>query len=165
MALNLIFNFDEMGSKTDKATRDLKRYFKKQGLDTTEIEISVIKRTSGVSYREMHVALVDSQTVTFLIKQTGDIFKVKINGKELPIKNQHDHEAAIKEVLAKLDSGRAAFQKMQARAKVQLPPKLKSTVTSKIALLEDKKQALDESLQQVEQQIAALQLKIEAEQY
>lgn len=156
MALNLIFNFEEMGSKQDKATKDLKRYLKKKGIDSTDIEISPIKRTSGISYREMHIVLSDSQTLTFLIKQTGDIFKVKINKKELPIKNQHDHELAMKEVLAKVESGRAAFQKMQAKALVKLPPKMQSTTKTRSTLLEEKNADLDKALAEADSKLAEL---------
>ena len=35
----------------------------------------------------------DGQTVTLAVKETGDVFEVKINGKVQPLRNQDDHAA------------------------------------------------------------------------
>ncbi|WP_211473786.1 hypothetical protein [Collimonas humicola] len=76
MAKNLIFSFDDMGSKKDTATRAVVRYFARAGSHIVQGDISPsIKRSSGVSHREMVLTFADSQVVTFSIKQSGDIFK------------------------------------------------------------------------------------------
>lgn len=118
---NLLFSFEDLSSK-DKAFKQVSRYFSRAGANIVQHEIpSKIKRTSGISYREMLLTFADSQRVTLRIKQTGDIFQVLLNDKILPIKEQDDHVKAIAEIVQAMDAGRSRFQKKLAAAKVRPP--------------------------------------------
>ena len=119
--LNLIFSFEDLTQK-DKAVREITREFQKLGVVVVATDIpSATKRTAGITYREVNLSFADSQTVTFCVKKTGDIFQVKLNGRVLPMKEQGDQTKAIKEIADAMDKGRAAFQKKLANAKVNIP--------------------------------------------
>lgn len=154
----IVFDFDKMNGKDDKSTKDVIKVFTKAGIQTTSSDLSAIKRTSGISYKELTLGFADSQQVTFQIKQTGDIFKVKINGKEMPIKNQQNIDAAIQEIIAKLDKGRLDFQKKLARTKVALPEKIKSTVATEETKLTQREKELDELIAEADKTLAELGL-------
>ncbi|AZI14500.1 defense against restriction DarA-related protein [Avibacterium paragallinarum] len=155
----IVFDFEKMNGKDDKSTKEVIKYFTKAGIEVASSELSAIKRTSGISYKELALGFADSQQVIFQIKQTGDIFKVKINGKEMPIKNQQNIDQAIQEIIAKLDKGRLDFQKKLARTKVALPPKIKSTITSEEATLTQREQELDELIANADKTLNELQAK------
>ena len=83
---NLVFSFEDMGLKSDKATRDLVKYFTRAGNSVVQGEaVATIKRTAGISYREMVLTFADSQVVIMRIKQSGDIYQVLLNGKVIPV--------------------------------------------------------------------------------
>ena len=154
---NIILNFDEMGSKKDAATRAIIKAFAKAKAEVVQGDVSQgVKRTSGISYREMLLTFNDSQTVTLLVKKTGDIYQVKLNGKVIPIKNQDDHQAAVNEIAARMDAGRTAFQKKLAAARVELPKEIKSAAPKIEAALGEKLKALDEAIEATKGEIAKL---------
>ena len=152
----IVFDFDHMNGKTDKSTKDVIKLFTRGGATVAESELSAIKRTSGISYKELTLTFADSQQVIFQIKQTGDIFKVKINGKEMPVKNQQNIEAAIQEILSRLEKGRIDFQKKLARTKVALPPKIKSTVVGEEKRLSQRENELDDLLAKADETLQEL---------
>jgi hypothetical protein len=49
------------------------------------INVLKTKRTAGVSVRPVEFVLGGNQIVTFLIRQGGDVYRVQINGKDMPI--------------------------------------------------------------------------------
>ena len=109
------FGFEDLSSN-DKALRTFTRAFGRLGANVVQTEVPQrIKRTAGISYKEVNLTFADSQTVTLCVKKTGDIFQVKLNGKALPIRNQDDQKKAVKEIVDAMDSGRAAFQRKLAR--------------------------------------------------
>ncbi|THA04367.1 hypothetical protein [Rodentibacter pneumotropicus] len=150
----IIFDFEKMNGKNDKSTKDVIKIFTKAAITVASSDLSAIKRTSGISYKELSLTFADSQQVIFQIKQTGDIFKVKINGKEMPIKNQQNIDAAIQEIITKLDKGRLDFQKKLARTKVAPPPKIKSTVAGEEAKLTQREKELDELIAEADKTLA-----------
>jgi hypothetical protein len=157
MAKNLIFSFDDMGSKKDAATRAVVRYFARAGSHIVQGDASPnIKRSSGVSYREMVLTFADSQVVTFSIKQSGDIFQVKLNGKIMPLKNQEDQVAAIGEMVGMMDAGRSKFQAAMAKVRVQLPDSIRTAAPRMEVALQEKSAALDAAIAAVEEAIAAI---------
>lgn len=168
----MIFNFEEMG-KNDKTVKEVIKMFKKNGVVIPKelIHISATKRTNGISYKELTLTTSDSRQVQFLIKQTGDIYRVKlsvISGKttrfqEVPIKNQHDHELAIKEIAAKIERERKPYQAKLAKIQENaLSPEVKSKINKSRktieTLLTEEIQTLDEALVEVEQKIAELKM-------
>jgi Asp-tRNA(Asn)/Glu-tRNA(Gln) amidotransferase A subunit family amidase len=76
---NLLFSFEDLTVK-DKAAKQAIRYFSRAGANVVQQDIpSALKRSSGVTYREMALTFADSQTVVLRIKQSGDIFQVLLN--------------------------------------------------------------------------------------
>lgn len=151
---NLILNFDEMGSKKDASTKAIEKAFGKAGAKVAQGDVTQgVKRTSGVTYREMLLTFVDSQTVTLMVKQSGDIYQVKLNGKVIPISNQDDHQAAATEIAAKMEAGRTAFQKKLAAIKTELPKAIRTAVPKLEAVLTQKNTQLDEAIAEVQQEI------------
>lgn len=154
---NIILDFDEMGNKKDAATKAIIKAFAKAKAEVVQGDVSQgVKRTSGISYREMLLTFNDSQTVTLFVKKTGDIYQVKLNGKVIPIKNQDDHQAAINEIAARMESGRTAFQKKLAAARVELPKEIKSAAPKIEAALTEKLKALDEAISATKDEIKNL---------
>ncbi|HWX01558.1 hypothetical protein [Collimonas sp.] len=157
MAKNLIFSFDDMGGKKDAATRAVVRYFARAGSHIVQGDVSPnIKRSSGVSYREMVLTFTDSQVVTFSIKQSGDIFQVKLNGKIVPLKNQDDQAAAIGEMVGMMDAGRSKFQAAMAKVRIQLPDSIRTAAPRMEVALQEKSAALDVAIAAITEDIAAL---------
>lgn len=122
---NILFSFEDLAK--GGALNAVQRAFKKYNLAPTIVEaLPSVKRTNGISYRELALTWSDSQQVILRIKQSGDIFQVLLNGKLLPIKAQDDHLRAAREIVDALDAKRAAFQKALAARKTALPPALKT---------------------------------------
>lgn len=101
------------------------------------------KRTAGVSYKTLDIAFADSQQIELQVKQTGDVFQVKLNGQVVPLKNPDDHKAAIKELVAKMDAGRAKFQKKLTMVRAELPKGTKSVAPQKTVALAARVSELD----------------------
>ena len=138
---SLLFSFSDLDG--GKAESKLTSAFKRAGAEVIDTAVSGAKRSSGVSFRDITLTFADSQTVTVSIKQSGDMFAIKVNGSLLPIKEQDNHPKAITEVVKAMDAGRAAFQKKQALVKVALPktiksaaPKIEATLKTKLSELE-----------------------------
>lgn len=155
---NILLSFDEMGSKKDAATRAISAAFKKAGAGVVQAEVAQgIKRTSGITYREMLLTFADSQTVALMVKQTGDIYQIKLNGKIMPIKNQEDHQEAAKEISLKMDAGRSAFQKKLASTKTELPKGIRTAAPKLEQVLSEKNTQLDEDISKVKREILELE--------
>lgn len=156
-AKNLLFSFADLSAK-DKAARAAMRYFARAGAAVVQQDIpTATKRAAGVSYREMFLTFADSQQVVMRIKQTGDIYQVLLNGKVIPIRNQDDHVKAIAEIVAAMDTGRGAFQKRLAAAAVKPPAGIRTAAPRMEAVLTEKRDALRVAINDVREQIAALQ--------
>ncbi|GHA78426.1 hypothetical protein GCM10009007_19310 [Formosimonas limnophila] len=154
---NFIFDFDKMGTQKDAATKNVVKYFAQASCPVVSANVSTTKRTSGVSYREMSLTFADSQNVIFQIKSSGDIFKVKLNGKDLAIRAQDDQLKAIAQITDRLAGGRSAFQAKLAKAMAATPAEagLKSTVKTIEAQLIEQIAALDEAIAEVQGKLAA----------
>lgn len=153
---NLLFSFEDLSLK-DKAAKQAIRLFSRAGANVVQQDVpATIKRSSGITYREMTLTFADSQKVVLQIKRSGDIFRVLVNGKPLPIKNQDDHVKAIAEIVQAMDAGRAKFQKMLAAAKVRPPAGIRTAAPKMEQILTQKRDALKESIEEVKKQINAL---------
>ncbi|ENV00357.1 hypothetical protein F969_00588 [Acinetobacter variabilis] len=156
MSKNVVFNFNEISNK-DKATKAVSSYFKKAGAEIVQVDVSPnVKRTSGISYRELSLTFADSQVIIFRIKQSGDIYQALLNGKVKPMANQDDHVAAIGELVKAMETGRSAFQAKLAKAKVKLPNSIKTSVPNKEKLLTEKRDALKDAVAAAQQELADL---------
>ena len=142
----VLFSFEDFSSK-DRATKAVVKYFARAGASVVQVDASsAIRRTSGVSYRELTLTFADSQAVALRVKQTGDIFQVLLNGKVLPLVNQDDHAKAVAEVVKTMDGARSAFQKKLARAKAKLPASIKTAAPRMEQILVEKRDSLRDAL-------------------
>lgn len=154
------FGFEDLSSN-DKALRTFTRAFGRQGANVVQTEVPQrIKRTAGISYKEVNLTFADSQTVTLCIKKTGDIFQVKLNGKALPIRNQDDQKKAIKEIVDAMDSGRAAFQRKLAKTQVKIPSGIKTAAPKMEEVLNEKVSSLKEAIEAVNKRCEELRAEI-----
>ncbi|MFA5920129.1 MAG: hypothetical protein WC856_02410 [Methylococcaceae bacterium] len=153
---SIIFTFADMSVK-DRASKAIMKYFARAGANVVSQDVSTqVKRTSGVSFREMTLTFADSQKVTIKVKQTGDIFNVLLNGKLVPIKNQDDQIKAVSEIVAMMDGARTKFQAKLAKILVKLPPKIKTAAPKMLQVLTEKRDGLKEAIAEVRAEIASL---------
>lgn len=149
----LIFNFDDLSSK-DKVARKAVQQFHRAGASVVQSEVSTgVKRTSGISYRELNLTFTDSQRVVFRIKQSGDIFQVLLNGALFPIRNQDDHVGAIAEIAKAMDTGRVKFQKRLAATKVKTPAGIRTAAPKMEQVLTEKRDSLKSAIADVRSEI------------
>lgn len=157
MNQKFLFSFDDLSQK-DKAVKALTTAFKRAGVALANITVDPkLKRTAGITYRELGLVFGDSQQVTLRIKQPGDIYQVLLNGKVIPIANQDDHPKAVAEIVGALERGRAAFQKAQSKAKVALPPQLTTAVPKIEVQLTARRDELQGLVTEARTELAALQ--------
>lgn len=154
---NLLFSFADMGNKSDAATRKLVSQFHRVGSSVVQGEaVPTIRRTSGISYREMVLTFADSQKVILRIKESGDIYQVLLNDKIIPIKNQDDHTKAIAEIAAAMDSGRVKFQAAMTKIKASLPAGIRTAAPKMEVALTEKRDSLKVAIAAVREEIAQL---------
>jgi hypothetical protein len=153
---NLLFSFEDLSAK-DKAAKEAARYFSRAGANVVQQDIpTAVKRSSGITYREMTLTFADSQQVALRIKQSGDIFQVLLNGKVLPIRNQDDHVKAIAEIVQAMDASRSRFQKLLAAAKVRPPAGIRTAAPKMEQVLTEKRDALKAAIAEVRGQIESI---------
>jgi hypothetical protein len=139
----LVFNFEDLCS--DIAEQALSRYFQGAGEQLVQTTVDPQVRTSSdIAYKTVDLTFADGQRLTLLVKESGDIFSVLLNGKALPLKAQDDQEAAMAEMVKALDSGRAVFQDALTKAQAVVPstirmaaPKVEAALQARLATLND----------------------------
>jgi len=141
----LLFDFDNPAD----AKRSLKRVSQAmlragQPVVSSDFDAKV-KRTAGVSYRQAMLTLASGQTVGLMIKLTGDVYRVLLNGAVLPIKNQ-DGLKAIAEIAAAAERNQAKFQKAQARKLAALPKSIRTAAPRMEQALQARLAELDAQL-------------------
>ena len=159
----ILFKFEAMGAANDKAIRDLTRLFSRAGAQV--IDSAVAKTTTkraGVTFRNVDLTFADGQRVTLAVKETGDVFEVRINGSVVPLRNQDDHAKAVSEIAALMERRRAAFQRALARTKVPLPPSARVSRTTLLAAKTQKRDALKEAVASAESELQELQEQLQA---
>lgn len=154
---NLLFSFEDLGTKSDKALVKLKQYFSRASAPVVTAEPGAkTLRTSGISYRELFLTFGDSQRVTLRIKQTGDVYQVLVNDKLTPLKAQDDHIKAVAEIAQKLTAGRDKFQKALANVKVPLPKGIRTAAPKLEEQLKIREEELDAAISEAQQELAEL---------
>lgn len=152
----LLFNFDDLGNK-DKATKAVEKAFTRAGLEVASVRVDPkLKRSAGVTYRELLITFNDSQMATLRIKRTGDIFQVLLNKKVVPIANQDDHAKAVGELVALVERGRSAFQKKLAKIKPKLPERIKTAAPKMEVVLVQQRDDLLEAIDAAQTELAAI---------
>lgn len=161
MAKNVLFTFDDLAK--GRASKTLQGFFTRAGAQLVDTDYgTTVKRTAGISYREMSMTFADSQVVLFRVKQTGDIYQLLLNGRVLPLKNPDDHKAAIDEVVKAMNAGRAAFQKKLANAKVALPPSIRTAAPKLEKVLTEKRDQIKEAIATTRDEAAKIRAQIVA---
>lgn len=151
---NILFSFADLSAK-DKASKELVKTFKKAGAEVATVEVdSKIRRSSGISYRELALVFKDGQAVVMRIKESGDIFQVLLNKKILQVSSQDDHSKAVVEIVQALDAGRDRFQKALAKAKVDLPASVRTAAPKMEVALTEKRDSLVTAIAEARQQAA-----------
>ena len=140
----IVFEFAELAG--GKAEKKLAQVFSRAGANVVQSSVGPMKRTSGISFKDVLLTFADGQSVTLSVKQSGDIYKVNLNGKALPIKAQDDHYKAVKEMVAAMDAGRSKFQAALAKAKAALPKGIKSAAPKMETALKAKAADLDTAI-------------------
>lgn len=153
-----------------KAIKDIVDVFTKAGdkvvpedAQAQGAELAKIKTENGKKYRELSINFMDNQSVTLRFNESGDIYKVKIDGKETPITNQDDHKAAIEEIVKKLNAGRVKYQAVLAKRANPTPksdiPRTSTTTTKKkqIENLTVQRDGLRSDINKIDNQIMAMQ--------
>lgn len=153
---NLVFDFEKASTK-DHAVKTVEKLFLRAGNQVVTSSVDqATSRKAGVTYRNVNFTFADGQTVTLGVKSTGDVFEVKINGKPTPLRNQDDPALAIAEIAAKMDTGRAKFQKMLALVKMPLPPSIRTSRANMVVALTEKRDNLKSAIESATAELARL---------
>lgn len=152
----LLFDIKNLSTEADSLKR-LIDMFAMLGETLVNHDIDKNLKISDVDenfkYKNVRLTFADSQTVTFAIKQTGDIWQVKLNNKRIALRNQDAHkpEAVVQEIAQKIKAGRTAYQKalakkVNATEVVQSVKQagLKNTQKMRVASLEEQLKAIDD---------------------
>lgn len=153
---NLLFDFEKMGDKA-RVIKEVARTFGRAGANVVSTEVAATtSRRAGITFRNVSFTFADGQVVQLLVKATGDVFEVRINGKVVPLKNQDDHAKAVAEIAARMDVGRSAFQKALTKARVPLPPAPRVSRATLIKAKEERRDALVEAVGLARKELEAL---------
>lgn len=157
------FNLQTLTEKDALVTKLKAALESASGQSVPYITIEAIKRIAGVSARGITLGLENGQSVTFLIRNTGDIFRVQLNGKDLPLATDFDHEygelfkQGMAEIGQAVRKNQKAFDDKQAKGKITIPKaepnnkvktinqRLKEAEAHQAALNDTKTQALAET--------------------
>lgn len=144
---DLLFHFDDPIGRRN-GTGKAKTAFKNAGYQVADLTVNdKIQKSAGVKYRSIVFAFHDSQKVEVWLKESGDVFKVKLNGREFPVAEQDNHRKAVKEIAVALEAGSTAFQKKLAKAKMITPAARKTSNANTLKFLEQKNRDLDEAIE------------------
>ena len=150
----LVFNFEDLDG--DKAEQALSLYFRGAGAQVAQTIVDPQVRTSSdIEYKTIDVVFADGQKITLLVKESGDIFSVLLNGKAFALTVQDDQEAAMAELVKAMDDGRAAFQDALAKTEAVVPATIRMSAPKVAATLQARLVYLNEA-------IAAAKAKLES---
>jgi len=162
---DMLFSFQELADEKGaaKALEKIVKIFTRAGngvipddSKAEAAEISKIKRTAGVKYREIAINFLDSQSLVLRVKETGDIFQVVLNKKVVPIKNQDDQKKAITELVGMLNAGRSKFQAAMAKVKVKLPSEATTAKPKQVEVLTATRDKLKEDIATIREEMVKL---------
>ncbi len=154
---NDLFSWDELTPNPKTAPKKLVSVFKRAGAEIASSWVGdKTKRENSISYREICIALADSQQLVLRVKSTGDIYQVRLNGKVVPIKEQDDVRKSIAEIIQLAEANSTRFQKALARKKVVMPKGIKSTTKRKEEAFTSELDELDQLIAEADAEIARL---------
>ncbi len=162
----ILFDFSSP-AKAEAAASKFVTLFARAGAEVASSEVDAREyKTAGVSFRKVALSFTDSQTVTLMVKATGDVYQVLVNGRSMPIRKQDDPAKSIAEVAAVLTAGRASFQKRLSRVRTKAETEGGRGLATRLmrkrqlgTIVAEKQAAVESKTSQLEQirgQIAAL---------
>jgi len=148
-------------SAAESALKKIKQWMVRGGQPVVSTEfIDKPRRSNGITYREATLTLASGQLITLRVNATGDIFQAVLNSSVVPIKNHDDMAKAVGELASLAEKNQAAFQKAQARVKVELPPGLSTPKPKMAEVLQQRITELDTHIADRKATVADLQQKL-----
>lgn len=153
----ILIDFDALQGAPDRAMKRVVQLLNRAGAQVLKVESDGrTRRAASIAYREVLISLADSQQVSMRVKQSSDIYEVRLNGKAVPIKAQDDPTKAIQEIVAMLDTGRAKHQKRMAAVAMKPPEGMKTAVPKIKDRLTEQIRAVDEEIVAAKEELAEL---------
>ena len=154
---NTLFTWDELSENPKTAPKKLLNAFKHTGAQIVASWVEgKIKRENGVSYRQICLVFADSQQITLRVKQTGDVFQVRLNKKVMALKEQNDIKQAIIEIIKLVDQNTRKFQRTLTQKRISLPSGMKSTIKRKEIVLAEREKELDQRIEEAQAMVSSL---------
>lgn len=154
---NTLFTWDELSENPKTAPKKLLNAFKHAGAQIVASWVEgKIKRENGVSYRQICLVFADSQQITLRVKQTGDVFQVRLNKKVMALKEQNDIKQAIIEIIKLVDQNTRKFQRTLTQKRISLPSGMKSTIKRKEIVLAEREKELDQRIEEAKAMVSSL---------
>lgn len=154
---NLVIDYEKLLESQKTAPKDLLKVFTRAGAEIASSWVGKAKREAGVSFKPVTLVFADSQEVELRVKQTGDIYQVRMNGKVQPVKEQDDQKKAIAEIVGMVEGNAKRFQAALLRRKVKLPKGIKSTVKRKEEVYTARKSELQAQIADADAEISRLE--------
>lgn len=153
----LTINYGALGANAGRALNELLRMFSRAGAPVVASDASKpASKRAGMAFKTVELTFADGQRASLLVKETGDVFEVKVNGSAVPLREQDDAGRAVAEIAAQLEKKRAAFQRALARTKVPIPPSVRVSAANRIKAKEQKRDALKEAVELAAQELSEL---------
>lgn len=155
-------DFSSAGA-ADKALKQVSQLMIRAGQPVIGTEfVDKPKRSSNITYRQAHLTLASGQMVTLNVTTTGDIYQVLLNNKVIPIRAHDDVPKAVVEIAGMAEKNQAAFQKAQARVKVEIPPGMTTPRKKIVDALTERSAQLDTYLAERRATVADLEQQLGA---
>ena len=156
--MKILIDYEGLAANTAAATKKVAALFRRAGVEVIKTESDGrTRRIAGISYREVVFTFADSQSLGLRVKATGDVYEVRLNGKQVPVKEQDDPNKAVFELAALLDTTRARFQKRMAALQMKPPEGAKTAAPRLIETLRQQVAELDTRIEEAVAELAALQ--------
>lgn len=154
--MKVVIDYKAM-SIDEKGVKEVVRSFKKKGSEIVAIDVpGIVKKSSGVAYKEVSLSFADSQIVTLRVSEKNAVFQAVLNGRVVPIKNQDNLEKAVIELIDMMDAGRKAFVKKLEARKMEVPQKATTSTSALRAELQAKRDGLKDSVESLERELSEL---------
>lgn len=126
----------------------------KQRANTPEVQ--KMKKTAGVATKDAFFSLEEGQTITLTFRTDGDVVKVILNKKVIPLRNVMDYDdmpsfkAGIEDLALQIKANQPKFDIQRQKQKVAVP----NDPSKRKASLKKQTEALNERLGEINVQIA-----------
>lgn len=155
------FEFNVLGTASDKAAKAVSKMFARAGQNVVNIgSDSKVRRTAGVTYKELLFTFASGQTVALRVKSTGDVWQVTLNGSVVPVKNQGDTPKAVAELSKMLDANEPKYQAKLAKVRAELPKGIKTAAPKMQEVLTARTQELDTAIGEAKKTVADLRAEL-----